>query len=116
MVKVSKKKKQNSHSFFCFPSLHLKNPSGVVSKEFWTIVSVPDDLGYALFSYNGAASAAGQAYSGSVLCTRDGAWPDPERYGAQLDAALNEAGVKTWELFRVNNDSCEGAPLEIEEG
>jgi len=23
--------------------------------------------------------------------------------------------VKTWELFRVNNDSCEGAPLEIEE-
>lgn len=90
--------------------------SGVVSKEFWTIVSVSDDLGFALFSYNGAASAAGQAYSGSVLCTRGGEWPDRGRHGSQLESALNEAGVRTWELFRVNNDCCEGAPLEIEEG
>lgn len=89
--------------------------NGVVSEEFWTIVDVPDDLGYALFSYNGAASAAGQSYSGSVLCTRDGAWPDIEKHGGRLEAALGEAGVRTWELFRVKNDGCEGAPLEIDD-
>ena len=39
------------------------------------IVDVPDDLSWALFAYSGAASAAGQSYSGAVLCTPDGKWP-----------------------------------------
>ena len=39
------------------------------------IVDVPDDLSWALFAYSGAASAAGQSYTGAVLCTADGQWP-----------------------------------------
>ena len=39
------------------------------------IVDVPDDLSWALFAYSGAASAAGQSYTGAVLCTPDGRWP-----------------------------------------
>ena len=106
-------RRTNSKNSFKKNSLFLS--PGVVSKEFWTIVSVPDDLGYALFSYNGAASAAGQAYSGSVLCTRDGDWPAEEKHKLELERALKEAGVRTWELFRVNNDDCKGAPLEVDE-
>ena len=41
------------------------------------IVDVPDDLSWALFAYSGAASAAGQVYTGAVLCTPDGRWPAP---------------------------------------
>ena len=51
------------------------------------IVDVPDDLSWALFAYSGAASAAGQVYTGAVLCTPDGRWPAPaaeERIAAAL--------------------------------
>lgn len=50
--------------------------NGVISSEFWRIVDATDDLSWALFFYAGAASAAGQAYTGAVLATPDGAWPD----------------------------------------
>ena len=50
--------------------------NGVISSEFWRIVDCPDDLSWALFFYAGAASVAGQAYTGAVLTTPDGEWPE----------------------------------------
>jgi hypothetical protein len=64
------------------------------------IVDVADDLSFALFAYSGAAAVAGQAYVGAVLCTPDGEWPRPE-LSQRVDAALERAGVKPWELFKV---------------
>ena len=87
--------------------------NGVVSQEVWRIVDCPDDLSYALFAYVGAAAAAGQAYTGAVLCTRDGAWP-PAVHADRLAASLERAGVKTWELFRVASSDAAGAPLAID--
>jgi len=55
-------------------------------------VDVADDLSWALFAYSGAAAAAGQAYSGAVLCTRDGAWPAAAA-APRIDAALRLAGI-----------------------
>jgi hypothetical protein len=55
------------------------------------IVDVPDDLSWALFAYSGAAAAAGQAYTGAVLCTADGQWPaanQEERVTAALRSAF----------------------------
>lgn len=43
--------------------------------EYWRIVHCEDDLSWALFYYAGAASAAGQVYTGAILATPDGAWP-----------------------------------------
>jgi hypothetical protein len=48
---------------------------------------VPDDLSWALFAYSGAASAAGQSYTGAVLCTPDGRWPAASQE-ERIDAAL----------------------------
>lgn len=88
--------------------------NGVVSQEVWRIVDCPDDMSYALFAYVGAAAAAGQAYTGAVLCTRTGDWP-PEAHAARLAESLERAGVKTWELFRCSStDAAAGAPLAID--
>ena len=38
--------------------------NGVISKEYWRIVHVQDDLSWGLFYYAGAASVVGQAYRG----------------------------------------------------
>ena len=60
-------------------------------KRTCRIVDVPDDLSWALFAYSGAASAAGQVYTGAVLCTPDGRWPVPaaeHRINAALRLAL----------------------------
>jgi len=40
--------------------------NGVISKEFWRIVDVTDDLSWGLFYYSGAAEAAGQSYTGAA--------------------------------------------------
>lgn len=48
-----------------------------VAVQYWRIVDCTDDLAWALFYYAGAASAAGQSYSGAVLVTQDGTWPPP---------------------------------------
>ena len=62
--------------------------NGVVSNERWTIVDVCEDLSWALFFYAGAASVAGQAYTGAVLATPTGAWPAPsQQVGVLLEAA-----------------------------
>ncbi|KAK9905608.1 hypothetical protein WJX75_002931 [Coccomyxa subellipsoidea] len=88
--------------------------NGVISKEFWRIVDVPDDLSWALFAYSGAASAAGQVYTGAVLCTPDGAWPAPSQEN-RINIALRASGIEPWELFRVDNGCCQGMPLGVPE-
>lgn len=89
--------------------------NGVVSNEFWTIVDVSDDLSWGLFHYSGAARAAGQSYTGAVLVSPDGAYPnDMER--ERLVLALEKCEIKDWELYAVDNCSCVDPPLGIPEG
>jgi hypothetical protein len=73
-----------------------------------------DDLSWGLFYYSGAASAAGQAYTGAIIVTPDGHWPAPSEH-ERLSSALNKCGIKEWEMYKVNNASCEGPPLGIPE-
>lgn len=89
--------------------------NGVVSKEFWTIVDVGDDFSWGLFHYSGAAAAAGQSYTGAVLVSPDGMYP-PETERHKLNSALDKCSIKDWELYKVDNCSCKGAPLGIPEG
>ena len=55
--------------------VHLGCLTCTVLVQYWRIVDCTDDLAWALFYYAGAASAAGQSYSGAVLVSRDGTWP-----------------------------------------
>ena len=89
--------------------------NGVVSNEFWTIVDAPDDLSWGLFHYSGAARVAGQSYTGAVLVSPNGVYPD-EAEGGRLVSALEKCGIKEWELFSVDNCSCADPPLGIPEG
>lgn len=89
--------------------------NGVVSYEFWTIVEVSDDLTWGLFHYHGAARVAGQSYTGAVLVSPDGAYPD-QAEGSRLVSALDRCGIKEWELFNVNNCACIDPPLGLPEG
>ncbi|OIW00449.1 hypothetical protein TanjilG_05799 [Lupinus angustifolius] len=89
--------------------------NGVVSNEFWTIVDVANDLSWGLFHYHGAARAAGQSYTGAVLVSPDGTFPNA-REMTKVVAALERCGIKEWELFTVDNCSCIDAPLGIPEG
>mmetsp|Transcript_2187 Transcript_2187/g.2875 ORF Transcript_2187/g.2875 Transcript_2187/m.2875 type:complete len:388 (+) Transcript_2187:374-1537(+) len=78
--------------------------NGLVSKEHWTIVDAADDLEWAIFSYSGAAQAAGQSYQGALLCTRDGRWPhsaiDPNSQNFQrIQSAFNQCGIQLFELY-----------------
>jgi hypothetical protein len=73
--------------------------NGVTSNEYWRIVDCAEDLSWLLFYYTGAAAAAGQSYSGAILVTPDGDWPpNRETYEARLEAALDKAGIKFWEV------------------
>ncbi|XP_038902077.1 uncharacterized protein LOC120088717 isoform X2 [Benincasa hispida] len=90
--------------------------NGVVSNEFWSIVDVCDDLSWGLFHYNGAARAAGQSYTGAVLVSRDGAYPENDHKKERVVAALEKCGIKEWELFAVDNSSCSDPPLGIPDG
>ncbi|KAI3863321.1 hypothetical protein MKW92_038994 [Papaver armeniacum] len=89
--------------------------NGVVSNEFWTVVDVADDLSWGLFHYSGAARVAGQSYTGAVLVSPDGEYPN-EKEKEKLVSALEKCGIKEWELFMVDNCSCENAPLGIPDG
>ncbi|KAH9603246.1 hypothetical protein KSS87_004205 [Heliosperma pusillum] len=89
--------------------------NGVVSNESWTIVDVADDLNWGLFHYHGAARAAGQSYTGGVLVSPDGRYPN-ESESPRLISALDKCGIKKWELFTVDNCSCSNPPLGIPEG
>ncbi|VFQ96057.1 unnamed protein product [Cuscuta campestris] len=89
--------------------------NGVVSKEFWTIVDVCEDLSWGLFHYSGAARVAGQSYSGAVLVSPDGVYPNVEQH-QRLISALDKCCIKEWELFMVENCSCQDPPLWLPEG
>jgi hypothetical protein len=77
--------------------------NGVTSNEFWTIVGAADDLSWIVFHYAGAASAVGQRYLGSLLCTPDGSLP-PDSARKEIWDVFRSAGVEPWELFVVDND------------
>ncbi|XP_071915337.1 uncharacterized protein [Coffea arabica] len=89
--------------------------NGVVSNEFWTIVDVSDDFSWGLFHYHGAARVAGQSYTGAVLVSPDGMYPD-ETQRQRLFSALDRCDIKEWELFNVDNLSCPNPPLGLPEG
>lgn len=89
--------------------------NGVTSNEFWTIIDVPEDLCWGLFHYKGAARVAGQSYTGAVLVSPDGQYPDENQRG-RLASAMDKCGIKGWELFNVDNCSCVDPPLGIPEG
>lgn len=90
--------------------------NGVTSSEFWRIIDAAEDMSWVLFYYSGAAAAAGQSYTGAILASPTGEWPagPEESYKPRILAALDRAGIKEWELFKVNHGSSEGAPLEID--
>jgi|APGre2960657444_1045066.scaffolds.fasta_scaffold00201_3 hypothetical protein len=90
--------------------------NGVTSLEHWAVIDVADDLSWGLFAYSGAASAAGQAYSGAVFATPSGAWPAAEQL-PRVREAHEACGIKLWELYAVDNSPalCDGAPLALEE-
>ncbi|XP_023007352.1 violaxanthin de-epoxidase, chloroplastic [Cucurbita maxima] len=90
--------------------------NGVVSNEFWSIVDVCDDLSWGLFHYKGAARAAGQSYTGAVLVSPDGSYPQNDHQKERVVAALEKCGIKEWELFAVDNCSCIDPPLGIPDG
>ncbi|CAN0922187.1 Violaxanthin de-epoxidase, chloroplastic [Linum grandiflorum] len=89
--------------------------NGVVSNEFWTVIDVPDDLSWGLFHYSGAARAAGQSYTGAVLVSPDGEFPSAKER-ERVASALESCGIKEWELFAVDNCSCQDPPLGIPDG
>uniref|UniRef100_A0A061SC93 Violaxanthin de-chloroplastic n=1 Tax=Tetraselmis sp. GSL018 TaxID=582737 RepID=A0A061SC93_9CHLO len=90
--------------------------NGVISKEYWRIVDVDDGLEWGLFYYSGAASVVGQTYQGAVFVTRDGKWPD-DRHLPRIEASLDAAGIKMWELYGVDQSCCDdtAAPLAIDD-
>ena len=90
--------------------------NGVTSYEEWTILDADDTSGgleWALFYYRGAAKAAGMQYTGAVLATRDGDWPQGVESAERIEQALKSAGIEPWELTRVDNsaEAVAGAPL-----
>lgn len=62
------------------------------------------DLHPGVFYYSGAATAAGQAYTGALLVSRDGAWPDKGEE-ERMQKAFDTCGIKMWELFEVRSTS-----------
>lgn len=53
-----------------------------------------------VFYYAGAATAAGQSYTGALLVSRDGSWPE-DKDMARVEKAFDSCGIKLWELFPV---------------
>jgi hypothetical protein len=94
--------------------------NGVVSNEYWRILDCADDLTWAVFYYSGAAAAAGTSYTGALVITPDGKWPDmtkvgsgsSETIGDRIEKALKRAEIEMWELFEVNNESCCGVDAD----
>jgi hypothetical protein len=86
--------------------------NGVLSDEWWRVLDAADDLSWTVLYYSGAASAAGTAYSGALVCTRDGKWPaammdndlqkkEDDPVYQRISAALKRGGVEMYELFEV---------------
>jgi hypothetical protein len=86
--------------------------NGVISNEYWRIVDVCDELSWCVLYYSGAASTAGQAYTGAVFVTRDGKWPEGKGDRERIREAHSKCGIQMWELFEVDNCDCPDAPLD----
>lgn len=91
--------------------------NGVVSKEFWKVVDCAEDMSWCILYYEGAASAAGTSYQGSILATVDGLAP-PADARTRIERVLEQCDIKTWELTTVDNtcELCSNAPLSMEDG
>ncbi|GJW67275.1 violaxanthin de-epoxidase, chloroplastic [Tanacetum coccineum] len=89
--------------------------NGVVSNEYWTTVDVSEDFSWGLFHYSGAARVAGQSYTGAVLVSPNGEYPN-ETEKERLVSALDRCCIKEWELFDVDNCQCNDPPLGLPEG
>ncbi|KAK2999788.1 hypothetical protein RJ639_023534 [Escallonia herrerae] len=61
------------------------------------------------------AGSSGKSYTGAVLVSPDGDYPS-EREHQRLVSALDRCYIKEWELFAVDNCSCEDPPLGLPEG
>ena len=81
--------------------------------EFWRIMDCAADFSWAVFYYAGAASAAGITYRGALICTPSGHLPADSDANRAIDDALRRCGVRRWEMFNVDNDECDGAPLSV---
>ena len=81
--------------------------NGVRSNEFWRILDCADDMSWAVFHYVGAASAAGTSYTGSLVVSPDGKWPEmTTETSSRISNALAKGSINTWELYEVNNNCC----------
>lgn len=86
--------------------------NGVTSKEFWRVLDCDEDaFSWCLFYYTGAASVAGVSYSGAILATKDGSYPEASVMEGRVQAAMQRAGMQLWELSTVDNSACQDAPL-----
>ena len=47
--------------------------------------------------------------------TPDGQWPADDQQ-SQLEGALQQCGIKLWELYKVDNSCGAAAPLTVPEG
>lgn len=84
--------------------------NGVASNEFWKILDCADDLSWAVFHYVGAAAAAGTSYTGSLIVSPDGKWPEmTEATSSRINAALALGEISSWELFEVDNGNCDSS-------
>ncbi|GKD41111.1 violaxanthin de-epoxidase, chloroplastic [Tanacetum coccineum] len=82
---------------------------------YWTTVDVSEDFSWGLFHYSGAARVAGQSYTGAVLVSPNGEYPN-ETEKERLVSALDRCCIKEWELFDVDNCQCNDPPLGLPEG
>lgn len=53
-----------------------------------------------VFYYAGAATVAGQSYTGALLVSRDGGWPHEQEID-RVERAFDTCGIKMWELCEV---------------
>ncbi|MCO5593549.1 hypothetical protein L7F22_047563 [Adiantum nelumboides] len=86
--------------------------NGVMTREYWTIVDVAEDLSWALFHSLGAAPRTGQTFTGAVVCTPNGNWPSdtPTKMKYRLYRALEKCDIQDWETLQVDHSSYAGAP------
>lgn len=68
--------------------------------------------GEGVFYYAGAATAAGQSYTGALLVSRDGSWPDESEMG-RVEEAFDTCGIKLWELYEVRRHALAGISASI---
>lgn len=81
--------------------------NGVTSLEDWVILDCHEALEWCVFSYKGAAARAGLSYTGAILASRDGTWPSTSGDVERIQASLDKAGIKMWELSTADNSNCQ---------